>query len=165
MFQASYKSSDVPFPTLKSMSNAIVKQVLPEAKPHRISLHEGSLGYQFCSVCLLLTLTSESWSTEMDGDQVLDFYWIDPIAAAIRYKTINVLYPSQSLPGNSTQSTSGRTLCAGQESEPLAGPIQGWFFNLHNSLTLSALHCYSCSMPTKHFLASTDPTIQSIVSL
>ena len=66
--------------------------------------------------------------------------------------------------GNSTQSTSGRTLCADQESELLAGPIQGWFFNLHSSLTLSALHCYSCSMRTKHFLASTDPTIQSIVS-
>ena len=85
MFQALYKSADVPFRTLKSMSNTIIQKVLPEAKPHCISLHEGSLGYQFGSVCLLLTLTSESWSTEMDGDQVLDFYWIDPIAAAKRF--------------------------------------------------------------------------------
>ncbi len=44
------------------MSNAILKHVLPETKPHVVSLHE-----------------------EMDGDQVLDFYWIDPIDAAKRF--------------------------------------------------------------------------------
>ncbi len=109
MFQASYISADVPFRTLKSMSNAIMKQVLPETKPHMVSLHEA-----------------------MDGDQVLDFYWVDPIDAAKRFISKPKFAGSQSLPGNSTQSTSGRTLCADQESEPLAGPIQGWFFNLHN---------------------------------
>ena len=62
MFQASYRSADVPYRTLKSMSNAILKHVLPESKPHMVSLHEA-----------------------MDGDQVLDFYWIDPIEAAKRF--------------------------------------------------------------------------------
>jgi hypothetical protein len=94
----------------------------------------------------------------MDGDQVLDFYWIYPLEAAKRFiskpKFAGKLYTKYEL----------HDLCSDQESEPLAGPIQGWFFNLHNSLTLSALHCYSCSMQTKHFLASKDPTIQSIVS-
>ena len=62
MFQASYRSADVPYRTLKSMSNSILKNVLPESKPKRVSLHEA-----------------------MDGDQVLDFYWIDPIDAAKRF--------------------------------------------------------------------------------
>ncbi len=62
MFQASYRSADVPYRTLKSMSNAILEHVLPETKPHVVSLHE-----------------------TMDGDQVLDFYWIDPIDAAKRF--------------------------------------------------------------------------------
>ena len=43
--QASYKSADVPFRTLKSMSNAIIKQVLPETKPHRVSLNEGRTNF------------------------------------------------------------------------------------------------------------------------
>jgi hypothetical protein len=62
MFQPSYRSDDVPYRTLKSMSNAILKHVLPETKPHVVSLHEA-----------------------MDGDQVLDFYRIDPIDASKRF--------------------------------------------------------------------------------
>ena len=62
MFQTSYRSADVPYRTLKSMSNSILKHVLPESKPKRVSLHEA-----------------------MDRDQVLDFYWIDPIDAAKRF--------------------------------------------------------------------------------
>ena len=55
MFQASYRSADVPYRTLKSMCNAILKHVLPETKQHVVSLHEA-----------------------MDGDQVIAKYG-DPI--------------------------------------------------------------------------------------
>ena len=43
-FQPSYKSADVPFRTLKSMSKTIVKKVLPDAKVHKVSLHQGRPG-------------------------------------------------------------------------------------------------------------------------
>jgi hypothetical protein len=59
---------------------------------------------------------------------------------------------------------SGRALYGDLESKPLGGPTQAWFFNLHSILTDSALHCCSCFMQTNHILASTDRTIQYIVS-
>jgi hypothetical protein len=97
---------------------------------------------------------------------ILDFYWIDPIEAAKRFistgkpkfaKKLYTKYERQDSVRRPGKQAFGRAKFR---------PIQGWFFNLHNSLTrtLSALHCYSCSMRAKYFLASTDPTIQSIVS-
>ena len=75
----------------------------------------------------------------------------------------NDLYPSRNSLGNSTQNMSGRTLYGDLESEPLGGPTQAWFFNQHNTLTDSALHCCSCFMQKNHILASKDRSIHYIV--
>jgi hypothetical protein len=44
LFQVSYKLADVPFRAMKSLSKAVIKSVSPDAKIHKVSLHEGSLG-------------------------------------------------------------------------------------------------------------------------
>jgi hypothetical protein len=67
------------------MSKTIVKKIMPDAKVHRVSLHEGRPG-SFNSICSYFSLY---WLRlayiELDGDQVLDFFWIDPIDAAKRF--------------------------------------------------------------------------------
>jgi hypothetical protein len=96
----------------------------------------------------------------MDGDQVLDFYRMDPIEAAKRFiskpKFAGKLYTKNERQDSASVRRPGKRAFGRANS--------GWFLNLHNSLTLSAFNCYSCSMQTKRFLESTDPTIQSIVS-
>ncbi len=44
LFQVSYKSADVPFRIMKSLSKAVIKSVLPDTKIHKVSLHEGDPG-------------------------------------------------------------------------------------------------------------------------
>jgi hypothetical protein len=44
LFQVSYKSADVLFRTVKSLSEAVIKSVLPDTKIHKVSLHEGDPG-------------------------------------------------------------------------------------------------------------------------
>jgi hypothetical protein len=52
--QVSYKSADVPFRTMKSLSKAVIKSVLPDAKIHKVSLHEGGLFNFFPSFPLFI---------------------------------------------------------------------------------------------------------------
>jgi hypothetical protein len=56
----------------------------------------------------------------LDGDQVLDFYWIDLIEAAIYIQAENWWE-------NSTQNMSGRTLYGNLEIDVFGGPTQACF--------------------------------------
>ena len=93
---------------------------------------------------------------ELDGNQVLNFYWIDPIDAAKRFiskpKFAKKLY-TQYRRENSTPA-----------NEPLVVRIQAWFFKRVKRLTGSALLFFSCSTQINLFLASTGPTTPYTVS-
>ena len=65
------------------MANRIQKSMLPECEIYKISLHEGTFHTFFTlyfSYLFILFL-----NTEKDGQQVLIFYWTDPIEAMKRY--------------------------------------------------------------------------------
>jgi hypothetical protein len=68
----------------------------------------------------------------LDGDQVLDFYWIDPKEAAKRF-TSKPKFAGKLCTKHDWQDFVLRP------GKSLAGPIQAWFFNLHNTLTDTAL--------------------------
>ena len=169
---------------MKSLSKAVIKSVLPDAKIQKVSLHKGGPGLmpllyvwakRTASVFYVWAAESESFKKFYICLILSNFFllqlqtwmeirfWIS--IGLIHLMLRNDLYPSLNLLGNSTQNMSGRTLYGGLESEPLAWPIQAWFFNLHNTLTDSALYCCSCFLQTNRILASTDRIIQYIVSI
>ncbi len=69
------------------MANHIIDAMLPNEQGdyhkiiHKISLHEGALinAGIFCIFCIY-----DIFSSDLDGDQLVDFYWIDPLFAAER---------------------------------------------------------------------------------
>ena len=69
------------------MANHIIDAMLPNEQGdyhkiiHKISLHEGALinAGIFCIFCIY-----DIFNSDLDGDQLVDFYWIDPLFAAER---------------------------------------------------------------------------------
>ena len=64
---------------MQAMSKAMMDRMLPDAKVNVISLHEGTSPCLFFSVQFLKKLFAE-----LDGDQDLELYWIDPVDAMDR---------------------------------------------------------------------------------
>ena len=70
------------------MAKHIVETMLPEhdAKIHKLSLHERKwLQLEMCiyDIFCIFCMSNLSFSA-MDGDQLVDFYWIDPMLTAER---------------------------------------------------------------------------------
>ena len=70
------------------MAKHIVETMLPEhdAKIHQLSLHERKwLQLEMCiyDIFCIFCMSNLSFSA-MDGDQLVDFYWIDPMLTAER---------------------------------------------------------------------------------
>ena len=69
------------------MANHIIDAMLPNEQGdyhkiiHKISLHEGAVinAGIFCIFCIY-----DIFNSDLDGDQLVDFYWIDPLFAAER---------------------------------------------------------------------------------
>jgi hypothetical protein len=75
LFQVSYKLADVPFRAMKSLSKAVIKSVLPDAKIHKVSLHEGSLGGEAWAYAFTLFLGQRAasvfyvWAAESESSK------------------------------------------------------------------------------------------------
>ena len=65
------------------MAQHIVHAMLPDeqGKIHKLSLHEGGV-QRICIYYIFLHI--EYFVSAMDGDQLVDFYWIDPMLTAER---------------------------------------------------------------------------------
>jgi hypothetical protein len=74
VFQVSFKSADDPFPTMKSLSKAVIKSVLPDAKFHKVTLREGEPGL----MPLLYTWAQRAasvfyvWVAESESSKILN---------------------------------------------------------------------------------------------
>jgi hypothetical protein len=73
------------------MSKRIVEAMLPglEGKVYKASLHEGMNIFYICMIyCILhifrILVITTFCIIEQDGDQLVDFYWIDPLMNAER---------------------------------------------------------------------------------
>ena len=80
------------------MSKRIVEAIFPEleGKVYKASLHEGmNILYIYDIFCIYIL--TKLFMTELDGDQLVDFYWIDP------------LLPSPNMQENSTFNLSQRS--------------------------------------------------------
>ena len=67
------------------MSKRIVEAMLPDlqGKVNKASLHEGmNILYIYDIFCISEFTTP--FMTELDGDQLVDFYWVDPLLSAER---------------------------------------------------------------------------------
>ena len=73
LLQDAFCPREVEFRSLQTMSKAVMDRMLPDAKVNVISLHEGTYLFVF-SVQF----------AELDGDQDLELYWIDPVDAMDR---------------------------------------------------------------------------------
>ena len=79
LLQDGFCPREVEFRSLQAMSKAMMDRMLPDAKVNVISLHEGTSPCLFFSVQFLKKLFAE-----LDGDQDLELYWIDPVDAMDR---------------------------------------------------------------------------------
>jgi hypothetical protein len=82
LLQDGFCPREVEFRSLQAMSKAMMDRMLPDAKVNVISLHEGTSPCLFFSVQFLKKLFAE-----LDGDQDLELYWIDPVDAMDRLIT------------------------------------------------------------------------------
>ena len=76
---------------MRTMSKRIVEAMLPglEGKVYKASLHEGmNIFYIYIIYCILhifcIFLLTTFCIIDLDGDQLVDFYWIDPLMNAER---------------------------------------------------------------------------------
>ena len=76
---------------MRTMSKRIVEAMLPglEGKVYKASLHEGMNIFYICMIyCILhifcILVITTFCIIELDGDQLVDFYWIDPLMNAER---------------------------------------------------------------------------------
>ena len=51
--QSNFRSEDIPYRTMRTMSDRLIKQILPDEKIHKVDLHEGMcLSELFRLTCL-----------------------------------------------------------------------------------------------------------------
>ncbi len=90
----------------------------------------------------------------MDGDQALDFCWIDPIDAAIR------LISKSKFAGKLYTKYERLDSVWRPGKRAFGRANSGLVFQSAQNIADSVFHCCSCFMQTNHILASTDRTIQ-----
>jgi len=76
---------EVEFRSLQTMSKAMMDRMLPDAKVNVISLHEGTCLFTFlCCFAGWTSCLADRLPAELDGDQDLELYWVDPVDAMDR---------------------------------------------------------------------------------
>ena len=60
---------------MRTMSDRLLKQILPDEKIHKVDLHEGICNNQFENNYLV---QKKIGVAELDGDQAVMFYYVDP---------------------------------------------------------------------------------------
>ena len=80
--QADFDPEGIQFKTFPTMARHIVDAMLPkeQGKINKISLHEGSWSMPVFKHFLYNNIIFSA----MDGDQLVDFYWINPMLTAER---------------------------------------------------------------------------------
>jgi hypothetical protein len=85
--QPSYRPADVPFQTLRALGGVVKTAMTPDANVFTASMTEGNKNYRNCCK-LMITACAHGVTlifSALDGNQILDFYWIDPVDAAKRF--------------------------------------------------------------------------------
>ena len=71
---------------MRTMSDRLLKQILPDEKIHKVDLHEGICNVQCETNYLVHCLLKEIYGVaELDGNQAVLFYYVDPGHALERH--------------------------------------------------------------------------------
>ena len=88
LLQDGFYPREVEFCSLQTMSKAVMDRMLPDAKVNVISLqclHEGTFLFTFlCCFAGRTSCLADCPPAELDGDQDLELYWVDPANAMDR---------------------------------------------------------------------------------
>ncbi len=78
--QSGFNPEDVQFSSLPNMAANILNQLMPDAIIHKVSLHEGGVSSFISHISCHHIIDGRCFS-ELDGDQILDFCFIDPVGS------------------------------------------------------------------------------------